>query len=95
MAHDSPSKGHLVFTGTRLIQRRLRYRQALIARVKQIHKVIQFVSAMIIRWIGVLPKIFIETLAGLLDSNFVFVTPSLPLLCLFINCRPIDLFRFC
>nr|VZI39706.1 unnamed protein product [Spirometra erinaceieuropaei] len=38
MARDSPLKGHLVFTGNRLIQRRHRFQQSLIARVRRAHK---------------------------------------------------------
>uniref|UniRef100_A0A5K3FR38 CDT1 domain-containing protein n=1 Tax=Mesocestoides corti TaxID=53468 RepID=A0A5K3FR38_MESCO len=39
MARDSPSKGHLVFTGTRLIQRRHIFHKSLLARVLKAHRV--------------------------------------------------------
>ncbi|KAM3188300.1 hypothetical protein ACTXT7_000523 [Hymenolepis weldensis] len=38
MATDSPMKGHLIFTGTRLIQRRLIFYNAMLNRVKDAHK---------------------------------------------------------
>ncbi|VDM03395.1 unnamed protein product [Schistocephalus solidus] len=38
MARDSPSKGHLVFTGNRLIQRRHHFQKSLIARVRRAHR---------------------------------------------------------
>ncbi|VDL44631.1 unnamed protein product [Hymenolepis diminuta] len=38
MATDSPMKGHLIFTGTRLIQRRHIFYNALLNRVKDAHK---------------------------------------------------------
>ncbi|KAL5110372.1 DNA replication factor Cdt1 [Taenia crassiceps] len=38
MAYDSPSKGHLVFTGTRLIQRRHIFHASLLLRVKRAHR---------------------------------------------------------
>ncbi|CDS41983.1 dna replication factor cdt1 [Echinococcus multilocularis] len=38
MALDSPSKGHLVFTGTRLIQRRHVFHDSLLLRVKKAHR---------------------------------------------------------
>lgn len=38
MALDSPSKGHLVFTGTRLIQRRHIFQDSLLLRVKKAHR---------------------------------------------------------
>ncbi|THD21844.1 hypothetical protein D915_007407 [Fasciola hepatica] len=37
--HDSPSKGHLVFTGTRLIQRRNRFHRLLLGIVMHAHRV--------------------------------------------------------
>ncbi|KAM7537185.1 hypothetical protein Aperf_G00000072622 [Anoplocephala perfoliata] len=38
MATDSPMKGHLVFTGTRLIQRRHIFYNSLLNRVKDVHR---------------------------------------------------------
>ncbi|KAF5399864.1 hypothetical protein PHET_06601 [Paragonimus heterotremus] len=38
IGHDSPSKGHLIFTGTRLIQRRNRFRRLLLGHVFRAHR---------------------------------------------------------
>ncbi|KAF6768195.1 hypothetical protein AHF37_07376 [Paragonimus kellicotti] len=38
IGHDSPSKGHLVFTGTRLIQRRNRFHRLLLDHVFRAHR---------------------------------------------------------
>ncbi|KAA3678281.1 chromatin licensing and DNA replication factor 1 [Paragonimus westermani] len=38
IGHDSPSKGHLVFTGTRLIQRRNRFHRLLLGHVFRAHR---------------------------------------------------------
>ncbi|VDM16567.1 unnamed protein product [Hydatigera taeniaeformis] len=38
MAYESPSKGHLAFTGTRLIQRRHIFHNSLLQRVKKAHR---------------------------------------------------------
>ncbi|CAL8088770.1 unnamed protein product [Calicophoron daubneyi] len=38
IGHDSPSKGHLVFTGTRLIQRRNRFYRLLLGLVMRAHR---------------------------------------------------------
>ncbi|KER21167.1 hypothetical protein T265_10444 [Opisthorchis viverrini] len=38
LGHDSPSKGHIIFTGTRLIQRRKRFHRLLLGHVFRAHR---------------------------------------------------------